>query len=130
MAQTQGQSRYDREYRGVRRKIRLVLGLLVLLVLTLRFVIGFGVVRGEGMSPTYRPGRPLVFLRIGTDYRRGDIVLVELPDGTTAPLRVLGAAGDQVDIRVGLVSVNAISERGNYSFGLITADRIRGKVLN
>lgn len=167
MAQTQGQSRYDREYRGARRKIRLVLGLLVLLVLTLRFVIGFGVVRGEGMSPTYRPGKPLVFLRIGTDYRRGDIVLVELPDGTTAPLRVLGAAGDQVDIREGLVSVNAISERGNYSFGrtdpvpggpdypillrageyfvlgdardravdsrsfgLITADRIRGKVLN
>ena len=167
MAQTQGQSRYDREYRGALRRIRLVLGLLVLLVLTLRFVIGFGFVRGEGMSPTYRQGQPLVFLRLAAEYRRNDIVLVELPDGTASPLRVLGAAGDLVDVRDGVVSVNSISERGSYSFartdpvpggpdypillrtgeyfvlgdardravdsrsfGLITADDIRGKVLN
>ena len=116
MAQTQGQSRYDREYRGARRKIKLVLGILVLLVLTFRFVIGFSVVRGEGMSPTYTRGRPLVYLRIPTEYKRSDIVLVELPDGTSAPLRVLGVAGDLVDVRDGFVSVNAISERGNYSF--------------
>ena len=167
MAQTQGQSRYDREYRGARRRIRLVLGLLVLIVLTLRFVIGFSVVRGEGMSPTYTRGRPLVYLRIPTEYKRSDIVLVELPDGTSAPLRVLGVAGDLVDVRDGFVSVNSISERGSYSFGrtdpvaggpdypillrsgeyfvlgdarsaavdsrsfgLITAERIRGRILN
>ena len=117
MAQTQGQSRYDREYRGARRKIRLCLGLLVLLVLTFRFVIGFSLVRGEGMSPSYPRGKPLVYLRIVTEYKRNDIVLVALPDGTTAPLRVLGVAGDLVDVREGFVSVNAISERGSYSFG-------------
>ncbi len=167
MVQTQGQSRYDREYRGAMRKIRLIAGLLLLLILVLRFVIGFGVVRGEGMSPTYTRGRPLVFLRVGTTYKRNDIVLVTLPDGTSAPLRVLGAAGDLVELKDGFVYVNAIAERGSYSFGrtdpaaggpdypmllrtgeyfvlgdardravdsrsfgLITADRIRGKVLN
>ena len=66
----------------------------MVIVLTLRFVIGFSVVRGEGMSPTYTRGKPLIYLRIAADYKRNDIVLVELPDGTTAPLRVLGVAGD------------------------------------
>ena len=167
MSMAQTGSRYDREYRGAMLKIRLIAVLLLLLVLALRFVGGFAFVRGDGMQPTYMRGRPLIFLRLGTEYRRNDIVLVTLPDGTSAPLRVLGAAGDMVDIRDGFVSVNNISERGSYSFGrtdpvaggpgypillrsgeyfvlgdarseavdsrsfgVITADRIRGRVLN
>ena len=117
MERRQGQSRYDREYRGALRKIRLTLGLLLLLVLTLRFVIGFSLVRDDGMSPSYSRGKPLLFLRIATVYKRNDIVLVLLPDGSTTPLRVIGVAGDQIDLREGQVSVNAITERGGYSFG-------------
>ena len=96
MSMAQTGSRYDREYRGAMLKIRLIAVLLLLLVLALRFVVGFAFVRGDGMQPTYMRGRPLIFLRLGTEYRRNDIVLVTLPDGTSAPLRVLGAYASEV----------------------------------
>ncbi len=109
-------SGYDREYRGRLRRLRLVVGLLVLLLLAFRFVIGFALPRDGGMGGTFGSGRPVVFLRLGREAKRGDLVCLRLPDGTAAVRRVVASSGDSVDIRDGIVYINGLAERGGYSF--------------
>ncbi|MGN9792201.1 signal peptidase I [Streptomyces sp. OZ13] len=57
-------------------------------------------VMSEAMSPTYRPGERLLIERTDAgEIRRGDVVLVDVPDryqGRPVLQRVIGAAGDHV----------------------------------
>ncbi|MBT2366286.1 signal peptidase I [Streptomyces sp. ISL-10] len=57
-------------------------------------------VMSEAMEPTYRPGERLVIERIDTgEIRRGDVVLVHVPDryqGRPVLQRVIGMGGDHV----------------------------------
>ncbi|MEU5400600.1 signal peptidase I [Streptomyces sp. NPDC005963] len=57
-------------------------------------------VTGEAMKPTYRPGERLVVERIDVgEIRRGDVVLVHVPDryqGRPVLQRVIGMGGDHV----------------------------------
>ena len=107
---------YDREHLGVIRKIRLGIGLAVLLALTFIFVLGVTAAADGGMAPDWTRGRPMVYFRLASEYRRGEVVCVRLPDGGAAPRRVVAVAGDTVELRDGVVIINGIAERGNYSF--------------
>jgi len=109
-------SGYDREHRGLQRRIRLVFGLILLLLIAFRFVIGVAVVRDDGMSPVLKSGRPVFYLRLSRDPGRGDLVCLRLPDGNTAVRRVVATPGDSVDIREGFAYINGLTERGSYGF--------------
>lgn len=107
---------YDREHRGLIRRIRAALGLVVLAAVAFGLVLGFALVRDDGMRPTYKNGSVVVYLRVFQSCRRGDLVCLELPDGNTAVRRVVAVQGDSVDIRSGIAYINGLAERGTYSF--------------
>jgi len=71
-----------------------------------RFVIGFAVVGGESMSPNLTDGDMVLYLRIVSDYRRGDVISMRVPSGDYYVKRVIALEGDVVDLRDGLVYVN------------------------
>ena len=116
MAKIQSASGYDREHKALLRRFRIGLGLILLLLILGGLVLGFAVVRDEGMRPDYPGGRPVVYLRVGRGFKRGDLVCLRLPDGNTAVRRVIASAGDSVELRDGLAWINGLTERGNYSF--------------
>jgi len=107
---------YDREHRGLIRRIRIAVGVAVLLAVAFGLVLGVILQGDDGMRPTYKKGQPVLYLRFAGTVRRGDLVCLRLPDGTAVVRRVAAAAGDSVDIRDGMAYINGIAERGNYSF--------------
>ena len=110
------QSGYDREHRGLIRRIRVALGVLVLLIVAFTLLLGVAVQGDEGMRPAYKKGQPFLYLRVIGECRRGDLVCLRLPDGTTALRRVVAVAGDSVELRDGIAFINGFAERGSYSF--------------
>ena len=93
--------RYDRDHLGAIRRIRLCISLAVLLLLTFSFVLGLAAAGDAAMEPDYGKGRPVVFLRLASEYKRGDVVVLRLDDGKTVLRRVIAVAGDTVDLRGG-----------------------------
>lgn len=109
-------SGYDREHRGLIRRIRTAIGLIVLAIIVFGTVLGFACIRDEGMRPTVKSGAIAVYLRFAHEFRRGDLICLRLPDGSAAVRRVVAVSGDSVDIRSGIAYINGLAERGNYSF--------------
>ena len=107
---------YDRHHRGALRRFRIAIGLIVLLLVAGGLLFGFALVRDDGMRPGYRSGTPLIYLRLPGSCKRGDTVLLRLPNGNTAVRRVVAVAGDSVELRGGIAYINGIAERGSYSF--------------
>ena len=116
MPTNERQSGYDREHRGLIRHIRVALGVLVLLIVAFTLLLGVAVQGDEGMRPAYKKGQPFLYLRVIGECRRGDLVCLRLPDGTTALRRVVAVPGDSVELRDGIAYINGIAERGSYSF--------------
>ena len=113
---SRSKSGYDREHRGLIRRIRAAIGLIVLLLVVFGLVLGFALIRDEGMHPTFKSGSVAVYLRLARSFRRGDLVCLRLPDGNAAVRRVVAVAGDSVDLRGGIAYINGLAERGSYSF--------------
>lgn len=107
---------YDRERRGLIRRFRIAVGAALLALIVFWLLLGFVRVRDDGMRPTYRAGRVVVYLRFGRPCRRGDLVCLPLPDGTPAVRRVVASSGDSVLLRDGIAYINGLAERGSYSF--------------
>jgi len=107
---------YDREHRRLIRRIRVVLGVAVLLAVVFTLVLGVLLQGDDGMRPAYKKGQPVLYLRVTGTVKRGDLVCLRLPDGTPVVRRVAAAAGDSVDVRDGIAYINGIAERGSYSF--------------
>ena len=107
---------YDREHRGLVRHIRTAITFIVLAIVLFGLVLGFAFVRDDGMRPTVKNGSIKVYLRFARDFRRGDLVCLHLPDGSTAVRRVVALTGDSVDLRGGIAYINGLAERGSYSF--------------
>lgn len=116
MANQNTGSGYDREHLGLMRRIRIAVGLIVLAAIVFGLLLGFAVLRDDGMRPDYRSGRPIVYLRTAHSFRRGDPVVLRLPDGNIAVRRVVATSGDSVDLRGGIAYINGLAERGSYSF--------------
>ena len=105
---------YDRDHVGAIRKIRFVVVLILLLAAVFVLVLGVTLVHDADMEPTYREGRPVLFLRLG-GVKRGDVVALGVDVRGTVLRRVVAVPGDTVEIRDGTVFVNGLAERGNYS---------------
>lgn len=107
---------YDREHRSLIRRIRAAIGLIVLVFVVFGLVLGFALIRDDGMRPTVGSGSVAVYLRLTRSFRRGDLICLRLPDGNAAVRRVVAVAGDSVDLRGGIAYINGLAERGSYSF--------------
>lgn len=107
--------RYDRDHIGVIRRIRLCIGLVVLLLVTFGFVLGLAAAGDSAMEPEYARGRPVLFSRLASSYKRGDVVVLRLENGKAVLRRVIAVAGDTVELRGGAVYINGMTERGNYT---------------
>lgn len=105
---------YDRDHVGAIRKIRFVVVLLLLLAAVFVLVLGVTLVHDADMEPTYREGRPVLFLRLG-GVKRGDVAVLGVDVRGTVLRRVVAVPGDTVELRDGTVFVNGLAERGNYS---------------
>ena len=100
----------DSKYTRTRHKIvSFMIGLAVVLgalFITFFFIIGISRVDGESMMPTLKNNQTLVFYRLKKTFNRGDIVAVDMPNGDYYVKRVIGVAGDVVDIKEGKVFLN------------------------
>ncbi|MET9440961.1 signal peptidase I [Streptomyces sp. NPDC006610] len=76
-----------------------VLGIVASL-LAFRGEFGSATVRSESMTPTYGPGDGILFERVGgSEVRRGDVVLITLPERygpDPVVKRVIGVGGDRI----------------------------------
>lgn len=80
--------------------------IIIALVITFGFVIGVSKVDGESMTPTMTNGERVLFYRLDKDFSRGEIVSIHMPSGENYVKRIIGVAGDSIDIRDGAVYVN------------------------
>lgn len=115
-----------RRYSGWRwkwlREGRRFLLLVAAAVLIFRFVIGFSVVDGVSMSPTLQSGDVVLYTRIHSDVRRGDVLSVKLTSGEYYVKRAVALAGDVVDLADGVLTVNGQPETGDYVHGQTLAE--------
>ena len=116
MAENGKKSGYDREHLALTNRVRRVLGLLVLLAVAFGLLFGVLLQGDDGMRPTYKKGQPVLYLRLAGEPKRGDLVCLRLPDGTSVVRRVTAVSGDSVTVREGIAYINGIAERGSYSF--------------
>ena len=105
---------YDRDHVGAIRKIRFAVVIILLLAAVFVLVLGVTLVHDADMEPTYREGRPVLFLRLG-GVKRGDVAVLGVDVRGTVLRRVVAVPGDTVELRDGTVFVNGLAERGNYS---------------
>lgn len=80
--------------------------LLAVVSLLFRFVIGFSIVRGSSMESTLYNGEVVMYLRLHSKCRIGDVVSVRTPSGQYYVKRVIAAGGDTIEIRENQVYVN------------------------
>ena len=116
MAYEKNTGGYDRHHRGALRRFRIAVGVFILLLAAGGLLFGFTILRDDGMRPGYGSGTPLMYLRIVGSCKRGDTVLLRLPDGSCAVRRVVAVPGDSVELRDGIAFINGLAERGSYSF--------------
>ncbi len=80
--------------------------LFVVVFLLFRFVVGFSFVKGDSMEPSLKNGEMVLYLRVGEEYKAGDVVSVRVPEGEYYVKRVIAAAGDTIDLRDGKVYID------------------------
>ncbi|MCR5272615.1 MAG: signal peptidase I [Lachnospiraceae bacterium] len=89
----------------------------IVLFIIFRFVIGVSFVSGDSMEPSLHDGECVVYLRIGSEYKSGDIVSVWVPSGDYYVKRVVAVGGDIVDIKDGVLYVNDEPVENDYGYG-------------
>ena len=78
------------------------LGLIAVIILLFYMFMGISTVDGDSMYPTLRDKNVVVYKRMNSEFRQGDIVALKQPDGTEYVKRVIAVAGDTVNIQGGL----------------------------
>ncbi len=101
-------------------KLRFVQGIsavLIISIITFRFVVGTSTVDGHSMDPTLTNGQRLFFLRILPIYEVGDIISFRMPSGDYYVKRVVARQGDVVSVEKGHIKVNGKKLNEPYALG-------------
>jgi signal peptidase I len=79
--------------------------------LLFKVIAGIAIVRGNSMEPELTNGSLVLFYRLGHIYQRNDIVIFRSGGQKLLIKRVVGIAGDKIDIddKTGMLLVNGIS---------------------
>ena len=102
------------------------LGLIAVIILLFYMFMGISTVDGDSMYPTLRDKNVVVYKRMNSEFRQGDIVALKQPDGTEYVKRVIAVAGDTVNIQGGEVYVNG--EKVEIKDAIGTTERKDGEV--
>ena len=87
------------------------LGLIAVIMLLFNLLIGISTVQGNSMYPTLHDGDRVLYYRRYSDYKIGDIVALDRPDGEEFVKRVVAVAGDTVNIQNGKLYVNGEEQK-------------------
>ena len=87
------------------------LGLIAVITLLFNILIGISTVQGNSMYPTLHDGDRVLYYRRYSDFKVGDIVALDRPDGEEFVKRVVAVAGDTVNIQGGKLYVNGDEEK-------------------
>ncbi len=91
--------------------------LVVILAVILRiFVFEFVNISGESMSPTLENGQLIIIYKVEYTPARGDIVVLNSPDGVEMVKRIIGLPGETIRIADGIVYVNGERIADEYQF--------------
>lgn len=84
-----------------------VLILFFMILLVIRQFLGFIIVHGGSMEPTYQNGDLLLVNKIPDSYQVDDVIVFK-ESGTLYVKRIIGAPGDQIELANGCVYRNGI----------------------
>ena len=90
---------------------------IIALTLILLLFIGVSRVSGQSMSPTYKDGSVVFYLRRGREYSYGDVVAIKMASGEKYIKRIVALPGDTVDLQDGKLYVNGAMEGNVYANG-------------
>lgn len=82
------------------------IGVIVLVVIMFFILMGTSTVDGDSMYPTLHNGDKVIYQRHTSEFRRGDIVAINMDSGEVYVKRVIGLPGDTVNVQHGKVYVN------------------------
>lgn len=92
-------------------------GIIFAILLIFQFIWGIAPVSGLSMYPTLHDGDLVLYSRVNGEYKAGDIVKVDRPDGKTFVKRVVATAGDVVNLEGGVLYVNGSEARYAAALG-------------
>lgn len=94
------------------------LGVIAVVVLVFYMLMGISTVDGNSMYPTLHDKNIVVYNRRCKEYKAGDIVAIDRPDGEEYVKRIVAVAGDMVNIQDGKVYVNGEEEAYSGPIGV------------
>ena len=96
--------------------------LIAVIVIALYLLVGTSTISGNSMYPTLHNGDKVLYLRINQEIQRGDVVSIEMEDGSIFVKRVVAVAGDNVNIQRGKVYINGNEPEEETAYGETVAD--------
>ena len=102
-------------------------GLVVIVFLIFRFLIGVSFVSGDSMSPSLEDGECVIYLRPTGELVPGDVISLWVPSGDYYVKRVIAVGGDEVNIKDGCVYINGELYEDEYGYG--TTEKEEGAVI-
>ena len=97
--------------------------LIGIILVVFYILMGLSTVDGNSMYPTLHDKDTLIYQRSVEEYKVGDIVVVQRPDGEEFVKRVVGVAGDTVNIQEGKVYVNGKEQNLDGPVGETTIEK-------
>ena len=91
--------------------------LIIAIICVFRFCIGISFVGGDSMSPTLMDGDFILYNRMVSEYKKGDIVSIRVASGEHFVKRVVGVGGDVIDIDGGKVFINGELQDESWAYG-------------
>lgn len=112
-----GKRKFDASKRRMLHLGLEITGVILVLVVILNFIIGVSTVNGDSMYPGLRDGQIVFYLRIGSNYERGDVIWMKMPSGDRYVKRIVALEGDEVSVKGGRLYVNGQLESGEHVNG-------------
>lgn len=84
------------------------IGLILAVIIMFFILMGTSTVDGDSMYPTLHDGDKVIYQRHNYEIRYGDIVAIRMESGDVYVKRVIGKAGDTINIQRGKIYVNGV----------------------
>lgn len=92
--------------------------ILLAVIIIFNVFVGVSRIDGNSMEPTLKNGDVVFFLRVGSDYKDGDVVFARMPSGEYYVKRVIATGGEVVDLVEGTLYVNGVAEERDCIMGV------------